>query len=42
MQAATGWPSGTERILGIERGSTKSQCVANPLRKRLRTSCKTD
>jgi hypothetical protein len=35
MQAATGWPSGKDRILGIERESTKLQCLDNSLRKRL-------
>jgi len=39
--AATGWPYGKDRILGIERGSTRSHYVKNWLLKNLWT-CKTN
>jgi len=41
-QAATGWPQGNNRMLEIERGSTRSHSVGNSLLKRPWTCCKTN
>jgi hypothetical protein len=39
---ASGWPSGKERVLEIERGSTRSQSLVNSLWKRLWNCRETD
>jgi hypothetical protein len=41
-EAATGWPEGTEKIVEIERGSTRLSSLKNSLWKRLQTCRKTD
>jgi hypothetical protein len=41
-EAVTGWPGRTEKMVEIERGSTRLPSLKNFLWKWLQTCCKTD